>query len=261
MAMIRAPAFRRALLLPALATLGLALAVLALLPGQAQGQALARSKPVTVVELFTSQGCSSCPPSDAFLGEVSKRPDVVALSYHVDYWDYIGWRDPFATPEFTERQRGYARSLRQRYVYTPEMVVHGRGHDSGIDRETIFRLIAEAQKPEWPRMAPQMSDRGARGIVVSMPEFQAPEPCDVWLVTYDPEHRTKVLRGENRGRELSNYNVVRSLTLLTRWDGRPAELTIGPDRLGDARGVAILVQHPNLGPIFGAAALTRSTVN
>lgn len=224
---------------------------------RAQGE----SRPVTVIELFTSQGCSSCPPSDAFLGELSKRPDVVALSFHVDYWDYIGWRDPFASPQFTERQRGYARSLKQRYVYTPEMVVHGRGHDAGINRGTIRELIAVAQKPEWPRLAPRIVDRGPAGITVNMPRFEAPSPCDVWLVTYDPERRTKVLRGENAGRDLSNYNVVRSLTLLTVWDGTPAELTISADKLGDARGVAILVQHQDLGPIMGAAALTRAAVN
>jgi hypothetical protein len=219
------------------------------------------SRPVTVVELFTSQGCSSCPPSDAYLGELSKRPDILALSFHVDYWDYIGWKDPYASPQFTERQRGYARSLKQRYVYTPEMVVHGRGHDTGLDRGAIRELIAVAQKPQWPRLAPRIVDRGATGISVVMPEFQAPQPCDVWLVTYDPEHKTKVLRGENRGSDLTNYNVVRSLTLLAKWDGKPAELNIPADKLGAARGVAILVQHPDLGPIMGAAALTRAVAS
>jgi hypothetical protein len=219
------------------------------------------SRPVTVVELFTSQGCSSCPPSDAYLGELAKRPDILALSFHVDYWDYIGWKDPFASPQFTQRQRGYARSLRQRYVYTPEMVVHGRGHDTGLDRGAIRELIAVAQKPEWPRAAPKIVDRGAGGISVAMPAFQAPQPCDVWLVTYDPEHKTKVLRGENRGSDLININVVRSLTLLTTWDGRPTELNVPADKLGAARGIAILVQHPDLGPIMGAAALTRATAS
>ncbi|MGE0152590.1 MAG: DUF1223 domain-containing protein [Reyranellaceae bacterium] len=230
----------------------------AALAGAAPAQ---EARPVTVVELFTSQGCSSCPPSDAYLGELSKRPDVLALSFHVDYWDYIGWRDPFAAAQFTERQRGYARSLKQRYVYTPEMVVQGRGHDSGIDRGAIRDLIAEAQKPEHPRLAPRIVDRGAAGVSVALPAFQAPQPCDVWLVTYDPEHRTKVLRGENRGRDLTNTNVVRSLALLATWDGAPTELRIAADRLGAARGVAILVQHPDLGPILGAAALTRASAD
>lgn len=252
--MTNCPISRRTLLsLPALA----AGATLIADTARAQGE----SRPVTVIELFTSQGCSSCPPSDAYLGELSKQPDIVALSFHVDYWDYIGWRDPFASPQFTERQRGYARSLKQRYVYTPEMVVHGRGHDAGINRGNIRELIAMAQKPEWPRLAPKIVDRGAAGITVSMPRFEAPDPCDVWLVTYDPEHRTKVLRGENAGRDLSNYNVVRSLALLTVWDGTPTELTIAADKLGSARGVAILVQHRDLGPIMGAAALTRSAVD
>jgi hypothetical protein len=97
------------------------------------------------VELFTSQGCSSCPPADAYLGLLSKRPDIVALSFHVDYWDYIGWKDPFATRATTDRQRAYARVLKQRYVYTPEMVVEGIGHDTGRERAAIERLLAEAQ--------------------------------------------------------------------------------------------------------------------
>ena len=227
------------------------------------GEALAQgeSRSVTVIELFTSQGCSSCPPSDAYLGELARRSDIIALSFHVDYWDYIGWKDPFASPQFTERQRGYARSLKQRYVYTPEMVVHGRGHDAGINRGAIRDLIATAQQPEWPRVLPKIIDRGEAGIGVVMPEFHAPQPCDVWLVTYDPEHRTKVLRGENRGSDLVNTNVVRSLSLLTSWDGKPTELSIANDRLGPGRGIAILVQHPDLGPIMGAAALMRSTTN
>jgi len=243
---------RRALLMLPVLVAGLAVA------GTAGAQ---QSRPVTVIELFTSQGCSSCPPSDAYLGELAKRPDVVALSFHVDYWDYIGWKDPFASPQFTERQRGYARSLKQRYVYTPEMVVHGRGHDSGIDRGSIGDLIRQAQKPDLPHLAPRIVDRGQAGISIVMPAFQAAQPCDVWLVTYDPEHETKVQRGENRGRDLTNYNVVRSLALLAKWDGTPTELSVPADRLGAAKGIAVLVQHPDLGPIFGAAALTRTLTN
>lgn len=250
--------FNRRLLLslPVAAALALAGSAAGQGPGQGLGQSMAR--PTVVVELFTSQGCSSCPPSDAYLRELSRRPDILALSFHVNYWDYIGWRDPFALPEFTERQRGYARRLKQRYVYTPEMVVQGRGHDSGIDRAAIVRLIAEAQKPEQPQIAPRLADRGRAGIVVALPRSDAPQPCDLWLVTYDPEHRTKVLRGENRGRELANTNVVRSLQLLARWDGAPAELAVPAEKLGNARGVAILVQRPDLGPIMGASSLVRA---
>jgi hypothetical protein len=211
-----------------------------------------------VVELFTSQGCSSCPPSDAFLGELAKRNDIIALAFHVDYWDYIGWVDPFAKPGFTERQRNYARSLKQRYVYTPEMVVDGMGHDSGINRDTISALIAQARAQAGQRVTVAIADRGPAGVAVSVPAFATSEQLDVWLVAFDPQHKTQVTRGENRGRELIDYNVVRSLALLTKWDGKAAQWTVSPDQLGDCDGVAILVQRADLGIMVGAAQLRRT---
>ncbi len=211
-----------------------------------------------VVELFTSQGCSSCPPSDAFLGDLSKRADVIALAFHVDYWDYIGWADPFARPAYTERQRSYAKSLHQRYVYTPEMVVSGMGHDSGMDRSVVLGLIDQARGQSGERIPVTLADGGASGISISVPAMAQPAKLDVWLVTFDPQHRTQVTRGENRGRELIDYNVVRSLTLLRQWNGKAAQWTVPPDRLGDALGVAVLVQHPDQGAMVGAAQLRRS---
>jgi hypothetical protein len=217
------------------------------------------ARPPVVVELFTSQGCSSCPPSDAFLGELSKRSDVIALAFHVDYWDYIGWADPFAKPAYTERQRNYSRTLRQRYVYTPEMVVDGIGHDSGIGRSAIMELIDQARGQAAQRIAVTLSDRGAAGISVSVPPMPSSDKLDVWLVTFDPEQKTQVTRGENRGRELIDYNVVRSITLLTQWDGsKAAEWTVPAARLGDADGIAVLVQHTDMGTMVGAAKLMRS---
>ncbi len=210
-----------------------------------------------VVELFTSQGCSSCPPSDAFLGDLAKRKDIIALAFHVDYWDYIGWADPFAKPSYTERQRGYARSLKQRYVYTPEMVVGGIAHDSGIDHSTVMGFLSQARAQTTPRVPVSIADRGPAGISVSVPATTASEKLDVWLVTYDLQHKTQVTRGENRGSELIDYNVVRSLTLLTQWDGKAAEWTVSSDKLGDAAGVAVLVQHTDMGPMVGAAAFQR----
>jgi len=106
----------------------------------------AESPPPVVVELFTSQGCSSCPPADAFLNDLSRRDDVIALSLHVDYWDYIGWEDPFATPESTNRQRRYAPVLVERSVYTPQMVIDGAAHEVGSKRKAVTRLINSAAK-------------------------------------------------------------------------------------------------------------------
>src|SRR5690242_20233995 len=113
------------------------------------GAAMAGERAVpVVVELFTSQGCNSCPPADAYLGELAKRPDVLALSLHVDYWDYIGWKDPFAHHAFTLRQREYSRALSQRYVYTPQMVINGDLQGVGSERRTIEALIARAEKEQ-----------------------------------------------------------------------------------------------------------------
>ena len=103
------------------------------------------------IELFTSQGCSSCPPADRQLGKLARRPDIVALSFHVDYWDYIGWKDRFASKATTERQRAYARTLRQKYVYTPEMVVDGRVHQPGIQDSQVESMLADARRPFWRR--------------------------------------------------------------------------------------------------------------
>src|SRR5689334_6685490 len=104
-----------------------------------------------VVELFTSQGCSSCPPADAYLGELAKRTDVLALAFHVDYWNYIGWTDPFAAKWATQRQKDYGNSLAQRYVYTPEIVVGGAAHEVGSNRDAIERLIAAQRREDGPR--------------------------------------------------------------------------------------------------------------
>src|ERR1700761_1429646 len=108
------------------------------------------------VELFTSQGCSSCPPADAQLGKLCDRPDIVALSFHVDYWDYIGWKDPYANRAMTDRQRAYARVLRQRYVYTPEMVVDGVTHEPGVTRASIDEMLMAAQHQSPQRATPRL---------------------------------------------------------------------------------------------------------
>ena len=215
------------------------------------------ARPTIVVELFTSQGCNSCPPADGLLGDLTKRADVLALSFHVDYWDYIGWKDPYASPDFTARQRGYAKSLKQRYVYTPEMVVHGYAHDSGLDRSTVLGLIADAPARVGPQINPGLSiDRG--GMVIAMPEFAPLDGgAELWLASFDPMRKTKVERGENRGRELVNYHVARSLVSLGEWNGKARQMRVGADRLGSGSQIALLVQKSDLGPILGFANLQR----
>src|SRR5476649_1786054 len=157
------------------------------------------------IELFTSQGCSSCPPADLHLGKLARRPDIVALSYHVDYWDYIGWKDPFATRATTERQRAYARVLKQRYVYTPEMVIEGIGHDTGRERGPIEGLLGDAQRRSPQRATPELSRAIGGPLTIKLAAFPLNgQPADVTLAIYDRRHSTPVASGENQGRMLDN---------------------------------------------------------
>jgi hypothetical protein len=208
------------------------------------------------VELFTSQGCSSCPPADAYLGSLARRPDIVALSFHVDYWDYIGWKDPFATRNTTERQRAYARVLKQRYVYTPEMVVDGIGHDTGRDRGVIETLLAEARRRSPKRATPELSQAVGGPLTVRLAAFALDgRPADVTLAIYDRRHSTPVASGENQGRMLENFNIVRHLEVLAHWDGSAANWTIDAGRLLPGQGAAVIVQRADHGPVIGCNKL------
>lgn len=208
------------------------------------------------VELFTSQGCNSCPPADAFLGRLAKRPDIVALSFHVDYWDYIGWKDAFASRETTERQRGYAKALKQRYVYTPEMVVDGIGHDTGREPGPIEALLAKAQKLSPRRATPELSRTIGGPLTIKLAAFTLEHgPADVTLAIYDRRHTTPVASGENQGRTLENFNIVRHLELVSRWDGSPASWIFAGERILPTQGVAVLVQQAGCGPMIGCNKL------
>ena len=214
-----------------------------------------------VVELFTSQGCSSCPPTDRLLGELSRRTDVIALSVHVDYWDYIGWKDPFATAATTARQHSYAQALKQRYVYTPEMVFNGAAHDPGTNPARVERMLQQAAEKAGPRANPVLSAlSGGRGLI-ELPKTAGVLPSDIWLLSVDPRHVTAVGRGENRGVTLTNFNVVRAIEKLATWQGEATRLTVEAAKLAPGAGVVVLVQAANHGPILGAARLDRLAIN
>jgi hypothetical protein len=239
-------------------TMRRALALLALLTALVLGplSVAAGERPLTVVELFTSQGCSSCPPADAYLGELAERDDVLALSFHVDYWDYIGWKDPFASPLNTRRQRVYAQVFGKRYVYTPQMVVNGTIEMTGSDRAAALERIAAAAAPD--RVSLAMRDDGAGKLTVSVPRTADAEDATVWLVVYDNEHVTAIKRGENRGRTLRNRNVVRGLRPIGTWHGQALEL---PAMISEASpdggdGCAVLLQSQRSGRILAAARMT-----
>jgi hypothetical protein len=204
------------------------------------------------VELFTSQGCSSCPPADAQLGRLVARPDIVALSFHVDYWDYIGWKDPFAAHEMTERQKAYARTLRQSSLYTPEMVFDGAAHDPGVRGGEVEALLEAARRRSSARATPHL-DWGADGsLTIALDAFDVGRfGADVSLAVYDPRHATPVKRGENSGATLDNFNVVRRFEQVARWDGEAARWTVPANRFARGQGTAVLVQRSGQGPMLG----------
>lgn len=214
----------------------------------------AEKAPLTVVELFTSQGCSSCPPADAFLGELAKRDDLLALSVHVDYWDYIGWKDPFASPLNTKRQRQYARTLGMGYVYTPQMVIQGADHATGSDRAKILAKIAKAAKS---KRVPVTISRADGQLSVKVPGAPTTDKAAVWLALFDRRHETVIKRGENAGRTLRYHNVVRKLVRVGTWEGQPLDIpTEIADMGAEGRGgCAVILQSLKTGRILGAAKL------
>lgn len=219
------------------------------------GAARAADQPPVVVELFTSQGCNSCPPADAFLGELARRPDVLALGLHVDYWDYIGWNDPFAQRAHTERQRGYSRALNQRFVYTPQMVVNGASQGVGADRNAINELIDKARK--GPRDGPSLAVTGEgtqRSLRIGAAHAAA--RATVWLIGYDGKHETPVRAGENSGKRLANYNVVRAMRPVGTWNGSAVEMPLDLSAIAaNCDGAAVLVQTDETGPIVAAVRI------
>jgi len=207
---------------------------------------------LAVVELYTSQGCSSCPPADALLGELARRPDVLALAFHVDYWDDLGWRDRFELPVATQRQQQYARQLGSASVYTPQMVIDGTADVVGSDAAGVARLIA-APRASVPV---QLSTRDGE-LLVSVAAANGMPAAEVTLLSYLPQAQTAIGRGENAGRALREYNIVRSCATLGGWRGASAEWHVRvADLPADARAVAVLVQEPGPGAIIGAAQLT-----
>lgn len=236
--------------LAATAALAAPLAV-ALAPARAEEPA---TQPV-LVELFTSQGCSSCPPADELLGRLTARPDVIALTFNVDYWDYLGWKDSLAKPAYSERQRAYARTHQERTVYTPQMIVAGRDALVGSHEEAVEKAIA-AQKPMPPHARVSLTiDGGAIRIVVS-PTSPAAMPCDVVLAAYRSRVEQRIQRGENQGRSIVYHNAVRELTTLGEWSGADEKTFTAPLTPG-ADGYAVMLQAGDGGPILAAAKLDR----
>jgi hypothetical protein len=201
-----------------------------------------------VVELYTSEGCSSCPPAEAEIGRLAKQDGIIALAFHVDYWDSLGWRDRFGLPEAVARQSQYAHTLHLASVYTPQLVIDGQrdlvGGGDGIG-------ASGGNKPGVPLTISVQNGN----VVVALGAQQRSGPCDVLLLGYLPEAVSKVTRGENAGHELHEFNIVRSVRKLGSWQGEGETFSVPLTALSpDASGVVVLVQQRDQGPIVGAAS-------
>ncbi|MDK3074141.1 DUF1223 domain-containing protein [Sedimentitalea sp. JM2-8] len=207
------------------------------------------SHPV-VIELFTSQGCSSCPPADKLLHDLTGRPDVIPLALHVDYWDYIGWEDSFARAENTLRQRKYARAGGRKMIYTPQIIVNGQQDIAGGNAMKLADAIA-LHKAEPSRV----SLRAGRDddILSIQAETLAPvaAPLTVLVVRYTPLQSVTITRGENAGHTIDYANVVDEMTVVGHWDGG-APLSLSA-QMGGSKPAAVLLQYPGPGAIVAAA--------
>jgi hypothetical protein len=204
-----------------------------------------------VIELFTSQGCSSCPPADEFLGELAQRRDVLALAFHVDYWNYIGWSDPFSSAAATERQQAYGRHLDLRAVYTPQMVIDGTTHEVGSDRGAVASAIKNAARTQ---KVPVTLLNDENGFSVHIGEGEPGTPARVWFIAFEPEAVTEVQRGENAGKRLVEYNIVENWEVIGTWDGTAIEIALPQGDEYQASACAVIVQEDPIGAIYGAAA-------
>ena len=205
-----------------------------------------------VVELFTSEGCSSCPPADALLVELANRPDVLALSLHVDYWDRLGWKDPFSSPQATARQEQYARLLNIDTVYTPQIVVDGRREAVGSDRAAVERAVDDASHQSSAVPVTLSVKNGQARITLGRGGVTA--SASVVLIGFDRRRIDTVERGENSGRTLTHVDVVRGIEEVGRFTGQASQIVSTPPWQSDR--LAAIVQAPD-GRILGAAVANR----
>ncbi|MDE0060295.1 MAG: DUF1223 domain-containing protein [Defluviicoccus sp.] len=234
------------------------LALAPLLGALVAGAGTARADGPTVVELFTSQGCYSCPPAERFLGELADRDGVLALEFHVDYWDNLTygsagkWKDPYSSPAFTARQRRYNVEIRRRTgVYTPQMVVDGKFEVVGSREGAVEMAIEDARARAGARVAVAAVAQGG-GLRVSL-KGGPDRAGGVWLVSFLRREATRVLRGENHGKLLVNHNIVTEMRRIGEWDGKERTIDVAAVANDEKRGCAVLVQAGAAGPILGAA--------
>jgi hypothetical protein len=224
----------------------------------------AHAEPRAVVELFTSQGCSSCPPADRILGELAKDPALIALSMPIDYWDYLGWKDTLADARFSARQKAYSQVRGDREVYTPQVVVNGSVQVIGSDRARIEGAIDATKKADGVMAVPVTMTQAGKQLNVSVAasgKGSAAAHGEVWICSISKQVPIAIRRGENGGREITYHNVVRNLLKVGDWNGGPGSWTVPLENVvheGIDAAVVYLQDgsRDRPGPMLGAAYVT-----
>src|SRR4051795_6159671 len=207
----------------------------------------AHAEPRAVIELFTSQGCSSCPPADKVLGELAKDPSVIALSMPIDYWDYLGWKDTLADSRFSARQKAYSHMRGDRDVYTPQVVVNGTAHVIGSDRAGIEGAMKDTGKSASVMSVPVTMSLSGKQINVSVAASKGPAVAhgEVWICSVSKAVPISIGKGENRGREVTYYNVVRNILKVGDWNGNAGSWTVPLENISreGVDAAAVIVQN------------------
>ena len=205
--------------------------------------AVSAAEPRAVIELFTSQGCSSCPPADKLAGELARDPSLIVLSLPVDYWDYLGWKDTLALPGHTNRQRAYSKARGDREVYTPQVVVNGVKHVLGSDKAAIDNAIAATRNQAGTLSLPVILSVAGEQISVSVPAAKnGSAKGEVWLCPITSNADVAIGRGENSGHTITYHNVVRRWVKLGDWNGAARTYTLPKQDIAGADSVAVLLQ-------------------
>lgn len=229
------------------------------------GHADPADKPLGVVELFTSQGCNSCPPADALFAELATEKNIVALAYHVDYWDYLGWQDTLSRKENTERQYDYMRAFGGRSVYTPQAIINGRTHVSGASRTAVTGALDGMEKAgEGMRVGIRIS-RAGDGVMIDAGDAigpgEASAKAHVVIVYFDPPRTIAIGKGENGGRKMTYWNAVSDIQTAGMWHGKAQRYELPESEIDKKGGCAVLLQSVGRdglpGPILGAALIRK----
>jgi hypothetical protein len=230
--------------------------------GAATPALAARERPI-FIELFTSQGCSSCPPADAFMEELIQHSGIIGVSMNVDYWDYLGWRDTLASAAFTRRQKEYAIRRGDGRVYTPQMVINGRAHVVGSHKKAVMAEVdRQAAVPDTYFVPIEISSKGGElhVDVAGGPTDRIIQSSTVWIMSIEPKVSVAIRRGENTGRNIDYFNVVRQMTPIGMWKGEPASFNLPKAQIVNKQNsmcVAVL-QVDGGGPVLGCAKMKAS---